>query len=195
MRFAGQSWPEVCHLGGMIAGARLSEGFARDGSLPPKGTPSSNGLTPSLLHHNQNLSNPQRLDRSEAVTCDQDHDYGPERQAFDHGLMDKFVQGTGSSLTRAQCDLSGGEETPPARSSASPDFAVMDYCDGNTVTGLWNYAQHFAMSDNSYGTTFDPSTPGALNLVSGGFRPTRTVMPTTPTRSTSSTSRGESVRH
>ena len=27
---------------------------------------------------------------------------------------------------------------------------VMDYYDGNTVTGLWNYAQHFAMSDNSY---------------------------------------------
>ncbi len=27
----------------------------------------------------------------------------------------------------------------------------MDYYDGNAVTGLWNYAQHFAMSDNSYG--------------------------------------------
>ena len=25
---------------------------------------------------------------------------------------------------------------------------------------LWNYAQHFAMSDNSFGTTFGPSTPG-----------------------------------
>ncbi len=44
---------------------------------------------------------------------------------------------------------------------------VLNYYDGNTVTGLWNYAQHFAMSDNSYGTTFGPSTPGALNLVSG----------------------------
>jgi phospholipase C len=43
----------------------------------------------------------------------------------------------------------------------------MDYYDGNTVTGLWNYAQHFAMSDNSYSTGFGPSTPGALNLVSG----------------------------
>ena len=54
---------------------------------------------------------------------------------------------------------------------------VMDYYDGNTVTGLWNYAQHFAMSDNSYDTMFGPSTPGALNLVSGqthGFaRPAR----------------------
>ena len=43
----------------------------------------------------------------------------------------------------------------------------MDYYDGNTVTALWNYAQHFAMSDNSYGTTFGPSSPGAINLVSG----------------------------
>ena len=40
----------------------------------------------------------------------------------------------------------------------------MDYYDGNTVTGLWNYAQHFAMSDNSYSTTFGPSTPGAINV-------------------------------
>ena len=43
----------------------------------------------------------------------------------------------------------------------------MDYYDGNTVTALWNYAQRFAMSDNTFGTTFGPSTPGALNLVSG----------------------------
>ena len=43
----------------------------------------------------------------------------------------------------------------------------MNYYDGNTVTALWNYAQHFAMSDNSYGTTFGPSSPGAINLVSG----------------------------
>src|SRR6201992_29191 len=43
----------------------------------------------------------------------------------------------------------------------------MDYYDGNTVTGLWNYAQHYAMSDDSFGTTFGPSAPGAINLVSG----------------------------
>jgi phospholipase C len=43
----------------------------------------------------------------------------------------------------------------------------MGYYDGNTVTAIWNYAQHFAMNDNSFGTTFGPSTPGVLNLVSG----------------------------
>ena len=44
---------------------------------------------------------------------------------------------------------------------------VMGYYDGNTVTALWNYAQHFAMSDNSYSTKFGPSTVGALNLIAG----------------------------
>jgi phospholipase C len=43
----------------------------------------------------------------------------------------------------------------------------MDYYDGNTVTGLWNYAQHFALSDNSFSDTFGPSTPGAMNVTAG----------------------------
>jgi phospholipase C len=43
----------------------------------------------------------------------------------------------------------------------------MDYYDGNTVTALWNLAQHFSMSDNSFSSNFGPSTVGALNLVSG----------------------------
>jgi phospholipase C len=43
----------------------------------------------------------------------------------------------------------------------------MGYYDGNTVTAIWNYAQNYAMSDNSFGTSFGPSTPGVLNLISG----------------------------
>jgi phospholipase C len=130
-------------------------------ALNPKGepffkaapnTPNVNGLTGTLLNFNPNLnpanmtgaSNPFRLDRSQAVTPDQDHDYLAEQQAFDHGLLDLFPLYTSS----------GGNE-------------VMGYYDGNTVTALWNYAQFFAMSDNSYSTTFGPSTPGVINLVSG----------------------------
>ena len=44
---------------------------------------------------------------------------------------------------------------------------VMGYYDGNTVTAIWNWAQHYAMSDNFYGTMFGPSTVGVLNLVAG----------------------------
>jgi len=128
-------------------------------------TPSVNGLTPELLTHNPNLSNPQRLDRSQALTCDQDHGYSDEQSAADMGLMDQFVQKTGHQLTLVQCLTSVGDTAPV--SSTSPNYAVMDYYDGNTVTGIWNLAQHFAMDDNAYGTTFGPSTPGALNVVAG----------------------------
>jgi phospholipase C len=55
----------------------------------------------------------------------------------------------------------------------------MDYYDGNTVTGLWNYAQNYAMSDNNYDTNFGPSTPGALNLISGNDGGSYAVSPGT----------------
>ncbi len=123
------------------------------------GTPGVNGLTNATAYHNQNTRNPFRLDRSQNYTCDQDHDYMPEQQGYDAGLLDKFVQylGVGSDGT-------------------CPDYGygpslVMGYYDGNTVTALWNYAQSFSMSDNSFGTTYGPSTPGALNLVSGNTTP------------------------
>ncbi len=114
-------------------------------------TPSVNGLDPTLLTNNPNSAPPQRLDRSEAVTCSQNHGYGAEQQAFDSGLMDRFVEFT-----------AGGSCSGPRGKSI-----VMDYYDGNTVTGLWNLAQNFSMSDNSFGTNFGPSTVGAINLVSG----------------------------
>jgi phospholipase C len=117
------------------------------------GTPSVNGLNNFLLTQNPNGVNPARLGPAQALTCDQNHDYTPEQLAFDNGLMDMFPENT------------------QVESCSSPDVSipglVMDYYDGNTVTGLWNYAQHFAMSDNSYDTVFGPSTPGALNLISG----------------------------
>jgi phospholipase C len=112
------------------------------------GTPTVNGLTGSLLTDNPNLDNPKRLDRSQAVTCDQDHAYGAEQQAVDGGAMDKFVQFT-----------AGGGCTDKS--------IVMDYFDGNTVTAMWNYAQHYSLNDNSFGTVYGPSSPGALNLISG----------------------------
>jgi phospholipase C len=58
-------------------------------------TPSVNGLSSGLLTNNPNLANPFRLDRSQAATCDQNHDYTPEQQAFDSGLMNKFVEFAG----------------------------------------------------------------------------------------------------
>jgi phospholipase C len=135
-------------------------------------TPSVNGLantpgaggTGNLLTNNPNKDvsnnqvNPRRLDPAninDVLTCDQDHDYNDEQKAFDGGAMDQFVTSVGTG--------SGKSGTGQACSKSD----VMNYYDGNTVTGLWNYAQNFAMSDNSYGTTFGPSAPGAINLISG----------------------------
>ena len=117
-------------------------------------SPSVNGLSGPLLTNNPNSVQPFRLTRAQAVTCDQDHNYGDEQKSYDSGLMDKFVETVGSSS--ASCDVGGHGKG-----------IVMGYYDGNTVTAIWNYAQNYAMSDNSFGTTFGPSTPGVLNLIAG----------------------------
>jgi phospholipase C len=132
-------------------------------------TPSVNGLSGTLLTNNPNLNpannsaatgvgatNPFRLDRSEAATNDQNHNYLPEQLAFDHGLMDLFPASVGTA------------GPPPSDNPIEASKGLtMGYYDGNTVTAIWNYAQHYAMSDNSFDTTFGPSTPGAINLISG----------------------------
>ena len=129
------------------------------------GTPAVNGLTGTLLTANPNATNaangagatnPFRLDRSQASTNDQDHDYTPEQMAFDRGLMDAFPASVG---------VAG--PPPTGTPILGTTGLTMGYYDGNTVTALWNYAQHYAMSDNSYGTNFGPSTDGAINLISG----------------------------
>jgi phospholipase C len=118
-------------------------------------TPSVNGLmSAGLLNNNPNLTQPFRLTRAQAVICDQDHNYADEQKAFNSGLMNLFQQSVGSN--------SGG-----CNDAGKGKGIVMGYYDGNTVTALWNYAQHYAMSDNSFGTTFGPSTPGVLNLIAG----------------------------
>jgi phospholipase C len=120
-----------------------------------RNTPKVNGLTGDLLTDNPNQYNPKRLSPSQALTCDQNHGYAAEQKAYDNGKADKFVENTETDKCTGQPILFG-----------EPGL-VMDYYDGNTVTAMWNYAQHYALSDNSYDSVFGPSTPGALDLVSG----------------------------
>jgi phospholipase C len=114
------------------------------------GTPPVNGLTAGLLTKNPNSVQPYRLDRSMATTCDNDNHYADEQKAYNAGLLDKFP-----------------ESTNVAVSATCPAGLVMGYYDGNTVTALWNYAQHFAMSDNFFDTEFGTTVMGHLNLISG----------------------------
>src|ERR1700728_3312160 len=128
------------------------------------GTPKVNGLynkitkngpVGPLLTSNPNEYNPQRLTHAQALTCDQNHGYLPEQEAENNGQMNEFVQFT----EQDDCSTTGEYYGPPG--------IVMDYYDGNTVTGLWNYAQNYAMGDNNWDTTFGPSTEGAIDVSSG----------------------------
>ncbi len=132
------TYPHAANLAGEIA-FRAKESTPRANTLEAAG----------LLTNNPNSVQPFRIPPSVPVTCDEDHNYNDEQAAFDGGLMDKFVE-------RLSCK-------DPVLGPGS----TMGYYDGNTVTAYWNYAQHFAMSDNSFSTTFGPSTPGALNLIAG----------------------------
>ncbi len=107
------------------------------------GTPAVDGLSRSLLAQNPNFtntgngngaSNPFRLSPLNAVTADQDHSYNQEQLAFDGGAMDLFP-------------LSVGAADSPGQGSgmATTTGLTMGYYDGNTVTALWNYAQHYAI--------------------------------------------------
>jgi phospholipase C len=123
----------------------------------------NNLVTSNLLTNNPNFTNPAngtsaaepfRLDRTQAATADQDHAYTAEEQAYDHGRADLFPKYTGNA-------------TPGGVGAFRTKGQVMAYFDGNTVTALWRYAQHFALSDNAYTDTYGPSTPGALEVVAG----------------------------
>jgi phospholipase C len=141
------------------------------------GTPAVNGLTPSLLERNPNFLNksmnqdnavnPFRLGPAQAATADQSHAYTDEQHAFHAGLMDSFPRYTGLPAPATQ------KFPPQSKIGAPPEYVqqskglVMAYFDGNTVTALWNYAQRYALNDNSYGSTFGQSTQGAIELISG----------------------------
>jgi len=144
---------------------------------PVAGTPIPNNYVsnPSLLTQNPNLAtngtvnsqngavaaNPFRLGRAQALTASQDHNYSDEQKAFDGGKMDLFPLFVGTANSSAQSAATG------APAIAGTKALTMGYYDGNTVTAMWNYAQHYAMNDHSFSTTFGPSTPGALNLIPG----------------------------
>jgi phospholipase C len=131
--------------------------------------PNSNPTNPAAPNNSKKngggASNPFRLSPSQALTADQGHNENPEESAYNNGRMDGFPAFVGAA-------------GPPPVGIGSKAL-VMGYFDGNTVTAMWNYAQHFALNDNNYSTQFGPSTPGALNLISGqanGFSATLNVL-------------------
>jgi phospholipase C len=138
----------------------------------PNANPNAPVAPNNSRQNGTNAANPFRLSPSQASTADQGHNDMPEQAAYNNGNMDGFPAWTGTAGGTA----TNGPLPPPA--AVATKGLVMGYYDGNTVTALWNYARHYAMNDNSYATQFGPSSPGAINLISGqanGFAHTTRV--------------------
>jgi phospholipase C len=143
------TYPNALYPNGQPAGAAYPAGESPFVPLP--NTPSINGITPAVS--NAIAVAPFRLDRSQALTCDNNNGYNAEQLAYNSGQINQFpsTSGTGKDPNGNPC---------------TPDLS-MGYYDGNTVTALWNYAQYFAMSDNYFDTEFGVTEEGHQNLISG----------------------------
>ena len=143
------TYPNALYPSGQAVSAQYPVGESPFVPLP--NTPSINGITPAIS--NLNAVAPFRLDRSQALTCDNNNGYNAEQIAYNSGQVNQFPTTSGTGLD-------------PNGNACTPDLS-MGYYDGNTVTALWNYAQYFAMSDNYFDTEFGVTEEGHQNLVSG----------------------------
>jgi phospholipase C len=114
-------------------------------------------LAPPANGNGTGALNPFRLNAANAGTADQGHNYLPEQEADDLGAMDLFPRYTGTAGPPPDAGVPGATTTG----------LVMAYFDGNVLGTYWNWAQSYAVNDNSWTTNFGPSSPGAINLISG----------------------------
>ncbi len=129
------------HYFGTYPNAANPQGEPKFTALP--NTPGINGLGGAMLTNNPNVNaangaggvNPFRLSRSQAATSDQNHNYTPEINALHGGLVDLYPSSVGVAGTTAPVGIIPG-------SVLATTGINMGYYDGNTVTALWNYAQH-----------------------------------------------------
>ena len=118
------------------------------------GTPSVNGLsTPLLAPNNPNSAQPFRLDRDQALTCDQDHGYTAEQQA-----LRRRADG------QVRRDVRRGAAPARIRPRQRPGDGLLRRQHRHRAVEL-----RAALRDERQlvRDQLRPSTPGALNLVSG----------------------------
>jgi phospholipase C len=135
-------------------------------------TPKANNYltNPDVFFHNPNVTatgaqaNPIRLRPADAYGACGGTDFGVppsyagqsltdytgQEIAVDGGRMDKFIFGP-QNINGCKTDGS----------------MTLGYWDGNTVTALWNYAQHYALSDAFFNTIMGKSMSGHFSLVAG----------------------------
>ncbi len=112
----------------------------------------------------QGKVNPQRFAPNQELTSFESNGYTRLQIDVHNGLMDRYVlnQTTPKPITFA----TDPTRTFDATYGQGANIA-MNYWDGNSFTGLWNYAQHYAMNDQCFTTGYGESEVAALNWGSG----------------------------
>jgi phospholipase C len=85
------TYPNALCPAGTASSAAICFQFPASGEspfVPLPNTPSVNGITPAVS--NVSAVPPFRLDRSQAVTCDQDNAYNAEQNAYNSGAVNLF---------------------------------------------------------------------------------------------------------
>lgn len=116
-------------------------------------TPHVDGFTRYLLRHNPNLSNPYRMAPHEP-TCDLGYGVYAQKHSYNDGRNNMFIW--------KDYDTSSG-----INDDGCFPQSVMGYYDGNAVTGLWNYAQHYAMADHLFASDYTTQAGGMIDLIAG----------------------------
>lgn len=116
-------------------------------------TPKVAGFSKELLEHNPNLSNPYRMAPGQP-TCDLGYGVIAQKRAYNHGLNNMFIW---------------QENQGPNAVSDDGCFAqsVMGYYDGNTLSALWQYAQHYALADHFFASEYATVTGGQIDIIAG----------------------------
>ncbi len=112
---------------------------------------------------------PFRPDARMAYFEGQNHSYTPEQQAYDRGFADLFPP---TPAHRQERGLFFGDPR-------TMHYGLLRR--SNREIGIWNYAQHFSLNDNAYTDTYGPSTPGALEVVSGTTNGAQAIIGTAST--------------
>jgi phospholipase C len=113
------TYPNALYPSGGAVGTQFPAGESPFVPLP--NTPSINGLSPFL--NNLSAVAPFRLDRSQALTCDNNNGYNAEQVAYNSGSVNLFPPAT------------SGTTEVTAGTPCISDLSV-GYYDGNTVTAL-----------------------------------------------------------
>lgn len=108
--------------------------------------------------------NPQRLAYNQVLTNFESNGYTRLQLDVNNGLMNHFVL----NQTTPAPIISFVSPHPPFDATYGRGAnIVMDYWDGNTFTGMWNYAQYYSMSDHCFTTGYGESVVGGINWGSG----------------------------